>query len=263
MKTSVNFGTKAVAIIGTTALIAWGLSFVVMPLIQGQQEGLDWFTSICRAVGVYPKAADKDGALTGSESLVTWSPSVLSRIAKADREKGEEIAAETCAACHNPNGMSSDPATMPSIAGQPAQAIYKQLWDMKNGARINDAMQPLVVDLNDAQIASLAAYYSKLKPRYSDIRLEREESAETLKLVNEGDTARALPACRSCHDTRGGGPIEAPNLIGQYPSYTGIQLNAFAAADRRNDIYARMRTIAKKLTPAEVSALAAYYDGPR
>ena len=263
MKSSGSFGTRAVVVIGATALIAWGVSFVVMPIVQGRQEGLDWFTSMCRAVGVYPKATDKDGTPIGGESLVTWSPSVLSRIAKADLKKGEEIATDTCAACHNPNGMSTDPATMPSIAGQPAQAIYKQLWDMKNGARLNDAMQPLVADLSDAQIASVAAYYSKLKPRYYDIRFEPEQSAATLKLVAEGDAARALPACRSCHDIRGGGPIEAPNLIGQYPSYVRTQLSAFAADTRRNDIYARMRTIAKKLTSAEASALATYYEGPR
>lgn len=260
---SANFGVKAVGLIGATAVIAWGLSFLVMPVLQGSQEGLDWFTSICRAVGFYSTSQSKDGKSAGGPSLVTWSPAVLAKVAQADVKKGEEVAADVCVACHNPNGMSADPTTMPSVAGQPARAIYKQLWDMKNGTRMNEAMQPIVAELTDAQITDIAAYYSQLKPRYYDIRFGDFESPAILKLVNEGDSSRALPACRSCHDARSGGPIDAPNLVGQYPQYLEAQLRAFVAGDRRNDVFARMRIIARRLTPEEAAALAKYYDGPR
>jgi hypothetical protein len=33
----------------------------------------------------------------------------------------------------------------------------------------------------------------------------------------------------------------------------------YAAGERRNDVYGRMRTIAAKLTPTEIDGLAAYY----
>ena len=250
-------------VIGVTAVIAWGLGFLFMPLFQGRADGLDWFTSICRAVGFYPTQQSKDGKLIGGTSLVTWSSAVLTKVAQGDVKKGEEIAAEVCVACHNPNGMSVDPATTPSVTGQPARAIYKQLWDIKNGTRINEAMQPIVAELSDAQIADVAAFYSKLNPRLYDIRLEAFESSAILKLVNEGDSSRALPACRSCHDAMSGGPIETLNLVGQYPDYFSTQMRAFAAGERRNDVFGRMRTIARKLTPEEAAALAKYYDGPR
>jgi len=258
-----TFGTKAVLVIGATAALAWSVSFIAMPLIQAREEGIDWFTSLCRAAGFSAAPGGQPARQMGSVSLVTWSPSVLERLAKANITKGEEIAADVCAACHNPNGMSADAATMPSLAGQPARALYKQLWDMKNGTRVNEAMKPLMENLKDDEIADVALYYSERKPRNQDFRLERENSKATLRLVTQGDSARALPACQSCHDTAGGGPIDAPNLVGQYPRYMSNQLHAFADGIRRNDMFARMRTIAAKLTPQETDALANYYDGPR
>ena len=258
-----TFGIKAVGFIGVTAAVAWGLSLVVMPIVQGQQDGLDWFTSICRAVGIPTRPGGGEAKPSGATSLVTWSTSALSRVAAGDARRGEELAKDTCTSCHNPNGLTTDPATMPSVTGQPARAIYKQLWDIKNGTRINEAMLPLVQPLNDSQVADLAAYYSGLNARSFDVRLEPEASGDTLKLVSQGDAARALPSCRSCHDTPSGGPIDAPHLVGQYPAYVAAQLRAFAAGERRNDVGGRMRAIAAKLTPTEIEGLARYYEGPR
>lgn len=258
-----TFGVKVVAFVGATAVVAWGLSLVVIPVVQGQQEGLDWFTSICRAVGISTLPGGRETKPAGAVSLVTWSTSTLSRVVAGDARRGEELAKDICVSCHNPNGLTADPAKMPSITGQPMRAIYKQLWDIKNGTRINQDMLPLVQPLTDAQIADLAAYYSGLNARSFDLRLEPETSSATLQLVSQGDAARALPSCRSCHDAPSGGPIDAPHLVGQYPDYVGAQLRAFAVGERRNDVAARMRTIAAKLTAAEMEALARYYDGPR
>jgi cytochrome c553 len=36
-------------------------------------------------------------------------------------------------------------------------------------------------------------------------------------------------------------------------------MQMYASGQRRNDVYARMRTIAAKLTPAEINGLAGYY----
>jgi cytochrome c553 len=38
-----------------------------------------------------------------------------------------------------------------------------------------------------------------------------------------------------------------------------LQLKMYAAGDRRNDVYGRMRAIAAKLTEAEINGLTAYY----
>jgi cytochrome c553 len=50
-----------------------------------------------------------------------------------------------------------------------------------------------------------------------------------------------------------------PTLSGQYAPYLEAQLKAFA--QRHNDIYHRMRSVASKLTPTEIRMLAIYYSG--
>ena len=71
--------------------------------------------------------------------------------------------------------------------------------------------------------------------------------------------ARNIPPCASCHRPGSGGPIETPILAEQHSEYLVQQMQMYASGQRRNDVYARMRTIAAKLTPAEIEGLAAYY----
>ena len=58
-----------------------------------------------------------------------------------------------------------------------------------------------------------------------------------------------------------GGPIETPTLSGQYAQYLETQLEAFAAGQRHNDIYHRMRNVASKLSPSEMKLVAIFYSG--
>ena len=55
------------------------------------------------------------------------------------------------------------------------------------------------------------------------------------------------------------GPEKSPVLLGQSATYFEQQISAFAAGERRNDNYGRMRIIAKTLTAEEVQQLAKYY----
>ena len=70
---------------------------------------------------------------------------------------------------------------------------------------------------------------------------------------------RNIPPCAACHRPGSGGPIETPILAEQGKEYIVAQLKMYASGDRRNDVYGRMRTIAAKLTPAEIDGLATYY----
>jgi cytochrome c553 len=78
-------------------------------------------------------------------------------------------------------------------------------------------------------------------------------------LVRTGDSARGLPACESCHNPRSGGPVETPVLFAQTKEYVAAQLTAYKAGERSNDLYRRMRSIAEKLTDAEIQQLGQYY----
>jgi cytochrome c553 len=65
----------------------------------------------------------------------------------------------------------------------------------------------------------------------------------------------------SCHANGVGGPIESPALLGQNREYMVAQLNAYANSTRKNDVYGRMRDVARRLTPEEREKLARYLQG--
>ena len=75
----------------------------------------------------------------------------------------------------------------------------------------------------------------------------------------ERDPNRNIPPCAACHRAGAGGPMEAPVLAEQRDEYLIQQLKLYASGERRNDVYARMRLIASRLTEDEIKGLAAYY----
>lgn len=78
------------------------------------------------------------------------------------RAAGEHLSAY-CKACH---GMRGVPITneWPTIAGQQAPYLKKQLQAFKAGQRSSPQMQTVVHPMGDGEFAALAAYYSSLKP---------------------------------------------------------------------------------------------------
>jgi cytochrome c553 len=255
------WGAVAVLAILVTAAIG----FVLLPIVQGRAAGIDAYTAICRAFGVLPgspaRATPPSEAAAQPVTRVAWTVETLEELYRADRANGARIAEERCVGCHLPDGNSPDP-TIPRNAAQSAAALYKQLRDYKSGARVNDIMTPLTAELDDKAIADLAVYYGRL------IRgdLDRPGTApfvgaDIVNLVGNGDIGRGLPPCSACHATAAGGPIETPTLSGQYAQYLEAQLRAFAASERHNDIYHRMRSVAAKLTPTEMRLLSIYYSG--
>jgi cytochrome c553 len=86
-----------------------------------------------------------------------------------------------------------------------------------------------------------------------------EQPPAIVQLVELGDPRRNIPPCAACHRAGAGGPIEAPVLAEQRAEYIVQQLKLYASGERRNDVYARMRTIASRLAPFEMERLAAYY----
>lgn len=64
-----------------------------------------------------------------------------------------------CAACHGPDGNSSNPM-WPNLAGQHAAYMTKQLKDFKSGARKDPVMAPMATPLSDQDMENLSAYYA-------------------------------------------------------------------------------------------------------
>jgi cytochrome c553 len=255
---------RAASIVIAITVAAALLGFVVLPVVQGQSAGLDAFAAICRALGLQAgsPAVRQPVSETVAQpvSLVAWTAPVIARLHDPNEENGSDLAANICASCHGADGVSPDPQ-FPHMAGQSAYAIYKQLHDFKNGARVNEIMASVVEALDDEQMADIAAYFSAFTKGALDPTTPVTNDPAIVRLVERGNTARGLPACASCHGAHAGGPVETPTLAGQRHEYLAAQLRAFATGERRNDIYHRMRDIAKKLTGTEIEELSAYYAG--
>ena len=234
----------------------------IIPVVQGRAAGIDAYTAICRALGILPGSpAQKqpvDRTPPTPVSQVVWTPEVLKILARADPARGRAKVMDVCASCHGEMGVSVS-NQFPHLAGQSGAAIYKQLHDYRTGSRAHELMTDLAKALEEPVIADLAAYYAAQPQRRPDPTVLADTPAPILQLVELGDPSRNIPPCASCHRPGSGGPIETPILSEQHTEYLVQQMQKYASGERRNDVYGRMRTIAAKLTPAEIEGLAAHY----
>ena len=188
--------------------------------------------------------------------------------AKADLERGRQLATQVCAACHGADGNSAVPAN-PSIAGQHADYITVQLAHYKAGIRQNPIMQGIAQGMSDDDMRAAALYFSQQKPKglaARDASLAKLGQA----LWRGGDSTSGIPACSGCHGPAGAGiPKNYPRVAGQYADYTFTQLQAFRAGQRGNDKDGKdangriMHTIAKQMSDAQMKAVAEYAAGLR
>lgn len=245
------------------------IGFVLIPAGQKENAHLGMGHAMQRAAGLEAGSPAVPQPINTATSIpvstVSWDPQVLKILAAGKTQRGAEIAAQTCVACHGEKGLSQSMAPgpiFPSLAGQSPYAIYKQLHDFRSGARSNPQMSPMAQTVAVEDLAAVAAYYSAASKEYAALgSREMVADPEIQRLVTEGDSHRRLPACLACHTNNSGGPIETPVITGQNRDYLLTQLNAFASGDRKNDIYGRMRDVARKLTPEERAALALYFEG--
>lgn len=82
-------------------------------------------------------------------------------LARGNADMGKEKS-KTCAMCHGPQGISSNPA-YPNLAGQKEAYIIKAIKDFRDGNRTDKMMSRMAKPLSDEDISNLAAYFSNLK----------------------------------------------------------------------------------------------------
>ena len=186
--------------------------------------------------------------------------STIAAFAGGDYQAGQEKST-VCAACHGPKGVSVNPA-WPSLAGQHAAYLVKQLHDFKNTqSRDAPTMAPLVTNLSDQDMRDLAFFYASqplpegiTPPKY----LKRGE-----QLYRGGDFSKHITACIACHGPAGKGNAQAnfPALSGQQAIYTAQQLQAFKDHKRNNDLNSIMRDISSRMSSDDMQAVANYVAG--
>ena len=183
-----------------------------------------------------------------------------------DAAKGQLIAAQVCAACHNPDGNSAIAAN-PKLAGQHADYIYKQLKNFKaDGSkpaeRNNPIMGGMVAALSDQDMKNVAAWYASQTQKSELAKNPAIEVGQ--KLYRAGNAGKGLPACAACHGPSGAGiPAHYPRIGGQFADYTEMQLKAFRTGERANDPNKMMRAVADKMSDAEIKAVSDYIAGLR
>jgi cytochrome c553 len=168
----------------------------------------------------------------------------------------------TCSACHGADGNSVNP-DWPSLAGQHAAYLVKQLKAFKNGDRVNVIMKPFADMLTDEDMADLAAYFSAQKPvpKGADPALANLGQ----QIYRGGVPERGIAACIACHGPAGdGNPLAAyPRLSGQHSTYLARALSEYSVGTRRSDadVNQMMRNEAALLREDEIKALASYLQG--
>lgn len=186
---------------------------------------------------------------------------------KPDLARAQQIAQQVCTACHGADG-NSPLAANPSLAGQGAEYISRQLAHFKNGMRVNAVMQAMAAPLTQEEMVALGHYYSRQKPRVvgaSDAKL-----AKAGQSLFRGGNSAGVPACAACHAPNGAGiPKNYPRLAGQHADYTYAQLKSFKAGERGadkdgKDVQGRiMGDITQKMTEGDMKAAADYAAGLR
>ena len=183
----------------------------------------------------------------------------LNATADGDAAAGKGKAA-VCGACHGMDGNSAS-GQFPKLAGQNASYIVEQLSDFKSGKRSNPIMSGQAKGLSDQDMQDIAAYFA------SQTRLVGEADAGQVKqgesLYRNGNKDENVPACLACHSPDGSGNalMKVPSLGGQHASYVVVQLQNYASGSRSTDPNKMMETIASRLTPAEMQAVASYIEG--
>ncbi|MDJ0740109.1 MAG: hypothetical protein QNJ91_10345 [Gammaproteobacteria bacterium] len=176
-----------------------------------------------------------------------WTKEKFDFVAAGNPAEGKKLARRfRCKKCHNDDGVSDD-EEIPSIAGQRATYLFKQLNDFKNKIRVNKDMYKSARKLSEEQMAHISAWY---------------ESLERPSAVG-GQPMLVMKVCDSCHEkdvVEEDNKIEvAPILAGQIRQYLETTMLQFKEADRSNDLFERMQSVSHKLTDDEIRRLSRFY----
>lgn len=175
---------------------------------------------------------------------------------------GASPAAMACGTCHGANGMGTDSAGFPRLAGLPQGYLVKQLEDFRSGKRANAVMQPIALALEEAEGKAVASYLGALDIAARSVAPDPAggPGSAAEKLVKQGDWSRNIPACVACHGVGNRGVGESfPPLVGQSGAYIATQLNAWRSGTRKNDPNDLMSHIARSLSDTEIKDLSAYF----
>ena len=173
---------------------------------------------------------------------------------------------QACAACHGVDGNAAIP-NYPKLAGQHAGYLVKQLQAFKSKKRNDPIMASQVTNLSEQDMEDIAAYYSGQK---TSLGAATDQNKRELgeKIYRGGIQSKAVAACMGCHGPNGAGnpPANFPSINSQNEAYVVKSLKDYKAGqtrafDPKDDSGKMMRDIAKRMSDAEMEAVAHYISG--
>jgi cytochrome c553 len=156
------------------------------------------------------KDADARNVASYYASLPAIRPvaSAASHVSLYDRGKG---VAAACASCHGPGGVGDD-ATTPNLASQDADYLVRSIKAYRS-TRKNPEMQRAVTALSDADIDSIAAYYTVQKSRPAE---------NGQRLIED-----IVDKCGRCHGGADNPAMVVPVINAQDRDYLVMALRAY------------------------------------
>jgi cytochrome c553 len=159
--------------------------------------------------------------------------------------------AELCATCHGANGI-SQMENVPSLAGQPDQFIQWQLVFFRSGTRKSEQMQPIVEQLDNADIRDLGAYFASLAPP------KAAQADDNPDLSKKGAQAATGRRCANCHTDSFAGTGAVARIADQREDYLLKALRDYKSGARSGGGMAAMADVAYPLSEEEITALVHY-----
>jgi len=125
-------------------------------------------------------------------------------------------------------------------------------------------MSPIAKSLSPDDVADVAAYYAGLDAPFLPLKTAAPEVTKRgEELAQVGSAEHQVQACNNCHGPGGiGEPPAIPYLAGQYATYIAFELKMWQQGFRKNSL-GQMGSIARQLDPADIAAVAAYYQQVR
>ena len=184
----------------------------------------------------------------------------LVTIGAGNADSGKDKVA-TCVACHGQDGNSMV-GLWPSLAGQNANYLVRQLQHIKSGKRSIAVMAGLLDNFSKEDLDDIAAFYASKNNTIGQAEADKVELGK--KLYYSGSLEKGIPACTACHSPKGKGnaPAGYPLLSGQQSDYVTKSLKNYRSGERNNDESSQMMmAIAYKLDDVEIDALSSFING--
>lgn len=151
----------------------------------------------------------------------------------------------------------------PSLAGQHARYIVRQLKAYKDKERADVGMQQFAATLSEQDMSDIAAFYAAQTPSPKGADPALVSLGE--QIYRGGIPERGIAACIACHGPNGRGNALAayPRISHQHADYVMATLAAYSTGQRRSDagLNQMMRNVAELLLEDEMRALASYMQG--